>query len=546
MFMNKVIKVNIKQHFNPLVSIIIPVYNGEDYIREAIDSALAQTYDNIEIIVVNDGSTDNTEKIVKSYGNKIHYFKKKNGGVATALNLGIRETKGRYVSWLSHDDMYYPNKIEKQVKVLRILPVDERSKYVLYGNYSIINEKSKVVHELKFHLTHEIYKLNIPLYPLVRGLVHGCSLLIPKVLFEQYGYFDKRLKTTQDYDLWYRMFPHIKLVFLHDTLVKSRIHKDQNSQKIPVVYKECDRLWIRMIENLPENQKIIFGNDLLSFYKQTLELMKGANYKGVINYLEKKIIKLQKVKTIPISDIKISVIIPFRNRIKQTTQAISSVQQQTHKNFEIILINDSSTKNIQPIIDITRSDKRILLLSNKKNIGPGASRNRGIEVSSGEYVAFLDNDDFFLPEKIDIQLKCMFKNKFLFSHTSYETIDTNNVHSRLAHSGKYKLTFPKLIAHCPIATPTVMVHKSLLSNNRFPTDFAPGEDVCFWIKLASRSKILGIDRALTRIRERRYSSRQSSKKGIDGINKILMYVKNNFPVYISQIKLLEESKKYIY
>jgi glycosyltransferase involved in cell wall biosynthesis len=78
-------------HFNPKVSIIIPVYNGSNFLKEAIDSAIAQTYKNIEIIVINDGSSDNgaTEKIAKSYGDKIRYFKKENGGVATALNLGI-------------------------------------------------------------------------------------------------------------------------------------------------------------------------------------------------------------------------------------------------------------------------------------------------------------------------------------------------------------------------------------------------------------------------------------------------------------------------
>ena len=79
---------------NPLVSIIIPVYNGSNFMREAIDSALAQTYPNIEILVVNDGSTDNTREIALSYGDKIRYFEKENGGVATALNLAIREMKG--------------------------------------------------------------------------------------------------------------------------------------------------------------------------------------------------------------------------------------------------------------------------------------------------------------------------------------------------------------------------------------------------------------------------------------------------------------------
>ena len=106
--------------FNPKVSIVIPVYNGSNYLREAIDSALAQTYKNIEVIVINDGSNDKgkTDKICKSYGNKIRYFKKENGGVASALNMGIEKMQGEYFSWLSNDDIYYQDKVEKQVKAL--------------------------------------------------------------------------------------------------------------------------------------------------------------------------------------------------------------------------------------------------------------------------------------------------------------------------------------------------------------------------------------------------------------------------------------------
>lgn len=105
----------------PLVSIVIPVYNGSNYLKYAIDSALAQTYNNIEIIVVNDGSTDNgeTEKLALSYGDSICYYAKENGGVSSAINFGIRQMKGEYFSWLSHDDQYSETKIERQLEVLR-------------------------------------------------------------------------------------------------------------------------------------------------------------------------------------------------------------------------------------------------------------------------------------------------------------------------------------------------------------------------------------------------------------------------------------------
>ena len=127
---------------NPKVSIIIPVYNGKNYMKEAIDSALAQTYQNIEIIVVNDGSTDNgaTRKIAESYGNKIKYFEKENGGVSTALNLAIEKMSGDYFSWLSHDDRYYKNKIESQIEYLK--KYDENT--IIYTDYDLMDENSNV------------------------------------------------------------------------------------------------------------------------------------------------------------------------------------------------------------------------------------------------------------------------------------------------------------------------------------------------------------------------------------------------------------------
>ena len=102
----------------PLVSIIIPVFNGSNYLANAIDSALGQTYPHCEVIVVNDGSNDEgaTESIARSYGDRIRYHYKENGGVASAMNLGIRLTHGDYFSWLSHDDYYHPDKILHQLK----------------------------------------------------------------------------------------------------------------------------------------------------------------------------------------------------------------------------------------------------------------------------------------------------------------------------------------------------------------------------------------------------------------------------------------------
>ena len=208
----------------PLVSIVIPVYNGANYLAEAIDSALAQTYKNIEILVLNDGSNDSgkTEEVALSYGDKIKYFNKENGGVATALNLGIEKMSGQYFSWLSHDDIYYPNKIENQVREMS----NQADNTVLFSNVKIIDSDSNFVmnHNVsKFKYDYQMLNL------LCNQEINGCSLLIPKSLFDKVGTFDVDLKTTQDYDMWIRLSSIAKFVYQDIYSVGSRRHSAQES-----------------------------------------------------------------------------------------------------------------------------------------------------------------------------------------------------------------------------------------------------------------------------------------------------------------------------
>ena len=177
----------------PLVSIIIPVYNGADYMQEAIDSALAQTYSNIEILVINDGSKDDgqTDKIARSYGERIRYIPKTNGGVATALNTGINEMKGKYFSWLSHDDAYYPEKITQQVEFLNTLP---DKNVILYGGVEIIDSQSQ---HLRFEAFYQVEKEKFPFVLLTDFIFNGCTMLIPKECLTEHRFDTELFRRTR-------------------------------------------------------------------------------------------------------------------------------------------------------------------------------------------------------------------------------------------------------------------------------------------------------------------------------------------------------------
>ena len=256
-----------KHLFAPLVSIVIPVYNGANYMKEAIDSALAQTYQNIEIIVVNDGSTDGgkTDAIATSYGKKIRYFSKENGGCGSALNFAITKMKGAYFSWLSHDDKYFSYKIEHQINILSNLH-DKNT--IIYGGYEAINTKSETIINEHLDTTYPLDKLNTPLFPLLRALIHGCSLLIPAIYFTDVGVFDETLPSTQDYALWFDIMRVSAIHFDDKILIQSRQHPDQGTNTINNIFEENNTLWSGFLRKLTHEEMTMIDDSPFFFLKR--------------------------------------------------------------------------------------------------------------------------------------------------------------------------------------------------------------------------------------------------------------------------------------
>jgi len=476
----------------PKVSIIIPVYNGANYMREAIDSALAQTYKNIEVIVINDGSKDNgeTEKIALSYGDKIRYFSKKNGGCASALNVGIKNMQGEYFSWLSHDDIYLPNKVEHQINILSKL---DNKDIILYCGYELIDKKSSSLYFVRPDERYSKEKLDIPLFPLLRGLIHGCTLLIPAKYFKEVGMFDEALKHTQDYDLWFKLFRVAPIYFDSEVLVKSRQHSEQSTITVPNQLEECEVLWSGFLKKLTEEEMIKMEDSAHTFLYSSAGFLKGTpyikSYKLALSMAEQELPK-----------VKISIIMPVYNSINFATKAIESVLAQTHENFELIVINDGSKEDTTKLQEICNKDSRIIYI-NQENKGPAAARNCGIDKATGYYTAFLDANDLFKTNKLLKQLKFMAENAFKFSHTSYDQMDLkNNLVKNIPSGTFFGKVFPKIIYYCPVAISTVMVKTSVLKFNMFPENVKIGEDHCLCITLASKNLLGGIESKLSKIR----------------------------------------------
>lgn len=500
---------------SPKVSVIIPVYNGENYVQEAIESALSQTYKNIEIIVVNDGSKDRTEMICKEYKGKIKYFKKNNGGVSTALNLAIEKMTGEYFSWLSHDDLYYPNKIEEEIKAM-----EENT--IILSDYDLVNEKGKVFNSVV--LPHYLIKRNNQ-FALLNGLINGITLLIPKKAFDECGKFDENLKCTQDYEMWFRMmlkgykFKHIPKI-----LASSRQHSNQTTNTSPKMLSEGNELWINMMTQLPNKMKKELYQTEYNFYKEMYNFLKNTPYEDAEMYALEKQNELY--KKLDLTDIKVSVIMPFYDESQKILKrAVNSVKNQTHKNIEFIVINDNKDFYKNGDIDFIKNDKNIIYLENNKNLGVSASRNSGIKTASGEYIAFLDADDEFLKDKIETQLNELVLCGGSFSHTSYKRInETENVINSGLQSGNI---LDECIYHCEIATPTVMIKSKILNEVLFDENLKIGEDTCLWIELLIKYSIIGINIPLTNVYVDKNSAAYNNEKQIEGLKNILKYVLNN-------------------
>jgi glycosyltransferase involved in cell wall biosynthesis len=513
----------------PRVSIVIPVYNGVNYARHAIDSALAQDYANTEVIVVNDGSRDDgaTDALARSYGERIRYVNKPNGGVASALNAGISAMTGDVFCWLSHDDTHLPHKTSRQVELWRAAGCPEE---VLFSDYRLINAEGEMITEVR--LDHAMLEAK-PLYALLRGSIHGCSVFVPRQMFDAVGLFNEALPTTQDYDLWHRMIRRYRFRHIPEVLIESRWHDEQGSKKIDHV-AEATAMWTRIIEELSHEQMREMEGSPLLFLTRMSEFMK-AN--GLTAAAERFLSMAEEAlaKTL------VSIVIPAFNAPDMTLSAVRSAIQQTHPTTEVIVVDDGSTEDMSQVREALAPLGASGRYIRQENAGPAAARNAGWAEAKGSFVAFLDADDLFVPDKIARQLRFMEAEGLFMSHTSYMRFDMPSGEFTRIGSG-WGNRFPGIIGGCGIATPTVMLRRSLRDEGLiFPETLRIGEDVVLWIRIGARRAMAGLDEALTIVRTSATSNAYDQRKQLIGVANILAAVRADpeLAVHTSQINELE-------
>ncbi len=244
---------------NPLVSVIIPTYNRGWIVKESIDSVQAQDFNDFELIVVDDGSTDNTPEILNSYRQDINVIRQGNRGVSAARNAGIAKASGRFIAFLDSDDLWLPDKLSLQVDFFNSNPsaLICQTEEIWIRNNVRINPKIK--HKKPSGM---IFEPSLALC-----LVSPSAVMIKRSLFEDVGLFDETLPACEDYDLWLRISCRHPVHLINTPLIIKRGgHDDQLSAS-----SGLDKYRIRAIQKIIES-------DLLS----------ASQFKAAIKTLQEK------------------------------------------------------------------------------------------------------------------------------------------------------------------------------------------------------------------------------------------------------------------
>ena len=225
----------------------------------------------------------------------------------------------------------------------------------------------------------------------------------------------------------------------------------------------------------------------------------------------------------------VSIIMPYYNKKNYFLKSINSALKQTYINLEIIIIyDDQSRDDLEYIESCIKNDSRVKIIFNDNNKGVAYSRNKAISIARGEYIAFLDCDDYWETNKIEIQLNFMLTHGYDFSHTTYQVINYNEKIVRTIRA-QQTLKYKKLLKSCDIGLSSVILKRKLLSDMKFP-ELKTKEDFVLWLNLAKKSvDLAGLDKALMFWRQTPNSLSGSILQKLKDAFKVYhLYEKKNF------------------
>lgn len=414
---------------NVKVSVIVPVYNVETYLEEALMSLKNQTLKEIEFLIINDGSTDNSQKIIEEIAQddpRFRVFNVKNGGIGKAFNLGVSEAKGEYIAEFESDDYVALHAYERLYNTAKSHHADVvRCNWVEFSSEEEVERDILWQHPDKYNQLIDLKTTDLIVQ------VYPWNAIYKKSMIEKENVtWDEEIKSYGDTGLFWKINSASQnVIFIKDCLYFYRQDNPNSTvnnvaTKVPFLFQQFKLIRSNLIEqNKFERYKGYFYKQMFEKYFWAIEKLTHLRDESVYEVIQKVAVDFrQALETDQLNDIdfeyikqfyqivndpaayyedylknlyKVSVVMPIHNASKYLRQTLETVCEQSLREIEIILVENGSTDNTMDIInEFAVKDPRITGISIGKS-NPGHARNVGISMARGRYLQFLDADDHF-------------------------------------------------------------------------------------------------------------------------------------------------------
>lgn len=472
--------------YEPKVSVIIPVYNVEEYLHQCLDSVINQTLKEIEIICVDDGSTDSSLEILKEYAEtdkRITVITQKNSGVGYSRNLGIKISKGTFISFIDPDD-YYPD----THTLLEMYKAAIKYNVKICGGSLIIfdNQKNVTIHkknEFDYFTKNKLcsykdfqYDYGFQRYIYQRNFIQQNNIYFPNYRrFQDPPFMIKAFaKAEQFYALKSYVYSYrfnYKKINWTEEKVFHLLNGLRDNLSMSHKY-DLDKLYSLTMNRLNKEYKKIITEQ----YSERIQNIKNEIMNICLNYAHNK---YKNTKSTP----KVSIVLPIYNAEPFLRECLDSIINQTLKDIEIICVNDGSTdKSLDIIKEYANKDIRIRYID-KPNAGYGQTMNCGIDLATGEYIGIVEPDDFIELNMYETLYNKAIENNYDIVKSDYYKFYNNNGYvfskQKLINDNNYYnriLSPEKDTKLCTVMTinPAGIYKKSFINKNNIKHNETPG------------------------------------------------------------------------
>ncbi len=497
----------------PLVTVIMPCYNQAQYLPEAVASVVAQTFSDWEIIIVNDGSPDNTSEaaraLIKQYaGRRIRLLEKKNGGLASARNAGIAVAEGAYLLPLDADDKIDPAMLEKTVALLEAEP----GLAIAYTDIAHFGVVEKVILAAEF----DFKKICL------NNQLNYCSLY-RREAWERVGGYRSWLYGYEDWNFWIDCGER--------GLVARRIPGAMLQYRV----KDSSMYTVALAHDRDLRARIVLNHPALYDAKQQPEAR--AIWSNP---------PLPPPPGLP----KVSVVIPTHDRPIFLARALQSVLDQTLQDFEILVANDRGI-DVSSVIARFSSKARIIYLAEPAGKGIAAARNSGMRAASGKYIAHLDDDDLFHPDHLQTLVTFLESSGHKAAYTDAECAEeemTDGQYKVVRREVQYSAEWDndRILVQNMVPTLCFMHERNIgIAAGEFDERLTTHEDWDFWIQLARVCTPVHIKKVTCEFRRRKDGSSMTSGHRADFLRTIKMVYKKHEARVAGNETIRQQQKKFL-